>query len=150
MKLRREYQNLDLLLQGTQRENERCMAELERAKTREKLLEKELANLVGDNWQTNLGLSPGPAAVRSSHAPRMRRFGFQAETSEPVSPPIEGEVNPTGMQSAQLEHLENIRMLVLGMDQKLSSRADTLEKLVQRADSELVKVKQASVALQGS
>jgi hypothetical protein len=28
--LEKEYKNLDLLLQGTQRENERCMAELER------------------------------------------------------------------------------------------------------------------------
>jgi hypothetical protein len=28
--LEKEYKNLDLILQGTQRENERCMAELER------------------------------------------------------------------------------------------------------------------------
>lgn len=28
--LEKEYKNLDLLLQGTQRENERCMAELDR------------------------------------------------------------------------------------------------------------------------
>src|ERR1700733_5547928 len=28
--LQKEYKNLELLLQGTQRENERCMAELER------------------------------------------------------------------------------------------------------------------------
>lgn len=28
--LEKEYTNLDILLQGTQRENERCMAELER------------------------------------------------------------------------------------------------------------------------
>jgi hypothetical protein len=28
--LEREYKNLELLLTGTQRENERCMAELER------------------------------------------------------------------------------------------------------------------------
>ncbi len=28
--LEKEYTNLELLLQGTQRENERCMAELER------------------------------------------------------------------------------------------------------------------------
>jgi hypothetical protein len=28
--LEKEYRNLDLILQGTQRENERCMAELER------------------------------------------------------------------------------------------------------------------------
>lgn len=28
--LQKEYTNLDILLQGTQRENERCMAEMER------------------------------------------------------------------------------------------------------------------------
>jgi hypothetical protein len=28
--LEKEYKNLDLILQGTQRENERCMTELER------------------------------------------------------------------------------------------------------------------------
>jgi len=28
--IEKEYKNLELLLQGTQRENERCMAELER------------------------------------------------------------------------------------------------------------------------
>lgn len=28
--IEKEYKNLDLILQGTQRENERCMAELER------------------------------------------------------------------------------------------------------------------------
>ncbi len=28
--LKKEYTNLEILLQGTQRENERCMAELER------------------------------------------------------------------------------------------------------------------------
>jgi hypothetical protein len=28
--LEKEYKNLELLLQGTQRENERCMAEMER------------------------------------------------------------------------------------------------------------------------
>jgi len=69
--LEKEYKNLDLILQGTQRENERCMAELERfvccclwswllidlvhfarsARTREKMLERELAKLAGENWQ---------------------------------------------------------------------------------------------------
>ena len=65
--LQKEYTNLEILLQGTQRENERCMAELERcvarsvfatlvsrsirAKQREKTLEKELEKLMGVNWQ---------------------------------------------------------------------------------------------------
>ena len=69
--IEKEYRNLDLLLQGTQRENERCMAELERyflllsfflsppdfvpsAKAREKMLEREIAKLAGENWQVCL------------------------------------------------------------------------------------------------
>ncbi|KAG1795513.1 hypothetical protein EV424DRAFT_1334711 [Suillus variegatus] len=49
--LEKEYKNLDLILQGTQRENERCMAELDRVKTREKMLEQALAKFAGENWQ---------------------------------------------------------------------------------------------------
>ncbi|EJC98649.1 uncharacterized protein FOMMEDRAFT_149042 [Fomitiporia mediterranea MF3/22] len=56
--LEREYKNLELLLTGTQRENERCMAELERGKNREKILERELTKLAGENWQTSLNIPP--------------------------------------------------------------------------------------------
>jgi hypothetical protein len=65
--LEREYKNLEILLQGTNRENERAMIELERfvstpfclhfsdiiirSKDREKMLERELTKLVGENWQ---------------------------------------------------------------------------------------------------
>lgn len=68
--LQKEYTNLDILLQGTQRENERCMSELERCvarvrhpfrllsvrrgKVREKMLERELEKLAGANWQARL------------------------------------------------------------------------------------------------
>ena len=55
--LEKEYKNLDLILQGTQRENERCMAELERVRTRERSLEQALAKLAGENWQ--VGDPPG-------------------------------------------------------------------------------------------
>lgn len=71
--IEKEYKNLELLLQGTQRENERCMAELERyahthtsiicnrrswfyfsrARQREKVLEQALAKLAGENWQVS-------------------------------------------------------------------------------------------------
>ncbi|KAG1736490.1 hypothetical protein EDB19DRAFT_1720589, partial [Suillus lakei] len=53
-----EYKNLDLLLQGTQRENERYMVELDRVKTREKMLEQALAKFAGENWQTALDIAP--------------------------------------------------------------------------------------------
>ena len=54
LSLEKEYKNLDLILQGTQRENERCMAELERVRTRERLLEQALAKVAGENWQVGL------------------------------------------------------------------------------------------------
>ncbi|KAG1827838.1 hypothetical protein DFJ58DRAFT_641694, partial [Suillus subalutaceus] len=49
--LEKEHKNLDLILQGTQRQNERCMAELDRVKIREKMLEQALAKFAGQNWQ---------------------------------------------------------------------------------------------------
>jgi hypothetical protein len=70
-KIKAEYRNLDLLWQGTQRENERAMERLEQfvrlileinayvdflysAKIREKQLERKLTELLGENWQVNL------------------------------------------------------------------------------------------------
>jgi chaperonin cofactor prefoldin len=85
--LRKEYSNLELILQGTQRENERAMTELERlvspaivwkmvanslysvdrGRQREKVLERELEKLAGSNWQVR-ALST-PAHSREAHHP---------------------------------------------------------------------------------
>ena len=107
--LEREYKNLELLLSGTQRENERCMAELERAKSREKMLEKELARLAGENWQTSLGIpaantsasvagnaaaGPGPASSRSAFfrpADASLFFLPQAESTLAVNGVVPGD-----------------------------------------------------------
>jgi hypothetical protein len=52
--LEKEFQGLELLLHGTQRENEKAMAELERAKSREKLMERELKRFAGEDWEVGL------------------------------------------------------------------------------------------------
>lgn len=49
--LEKEFHSLELLLHGTQRENERAMAELDRVKSREKLMERELKRFAGDDWE---------------------------------------------------------------------------------------------------
>lgn len=49
--LEKEFHSLELLLDGTQRENERAMAELDRVKNREKLMERELRRFAGDDWE---------------------------------------------------------------------------------------------------
>ncbi|KAJ7793308.1 hypothetical protein B0H14DRAFT_3094031 [Mycena olivaceomarginata] len=50
-RVEKEYKSLGLLLDGTQRENDRCMSEIERGEAREEMLERELAKLAGENWQ---------------------------------------------------------------------------------------------------
>ncbi|KAJ3880535.1 hypothetical protein F5051DRAFT_399648 [Lentinula edodes] len=110
--LEREYKDLELLLEGTQRENERCMGEMERMKIREKMLERELARLAGDNWQSSLDISPFPPAAigtlgrssafhqRSNTAPTNTRVdsssissGRSASSSSPLNPSINANAN---------------------------------------------------------
>ncbi|KAH9926468.1 uncharacterized protein B0H18DRAFT_1006244 [Fomitopsis serialis] len=116
--LQKEYTNLDILLQGTQRENERCMTELERGKVREKMLERELEKLAGVNWQANLNIVPSTTpSVMPSRAPTDSRA-----------------VNATAQTT--LAHIEQVRMLILGMEQRLQSREDKLMKTIERAETE--------------
>ncbi|KAG6813725.1 hypothetical protein H0H92_008133 [Tricholoma furcatifolium] len=132
--LEREYKNLDLLLQGTQRENERCMAELERARTREKMLERELARLAGDNWQTTLDISPAPA-----------------QNSPTLSSPTLARRAPTASNNTESvdvsARVEQVRMLILGMEQRLQVREENLVKSIEKAESEEQRFKEQHKAL---
>ncbi|KAJ2917178.1 hypothetical protein MD484_g3240, partial [Candolleomyces efflorescens] len=96
--LQKEYKNLDLLLSGTQRENERCMAELERVKQREKLLERKLCDLVGEGWQSTLDIPPGNTSLLSgSTLQPLRSAGHQRSHTISSSP---GVTTLSGMYSA--------------------------------------------------
>ncbi|KAF8899459.1 hypothetical protein BD779DRAFT_1488950 [Infundibulicybe gibba] len=139
--LEKEYKNLELLLQGTQRENERCMSELDRAKTREKMLERELAKLAGDNWQSSLDIAPASTITSRIH----QRSNTLTTSSSPItSLPIPASasaseataLSPTEQQQATLAHIEQVRMLVLGMEQRLQTREEVLQKAVERAEGE--------------
>ncbi|EPQ60102.1 hypothetical protein GLOTRDRAFT_89713 [Gloeophyllum trabeum ATCC 11539] len=123
--LQKEYKNLDLLLQGTQRENERCMAELERGKNREKMLEKELEKLAGVNWQHTLNIPSSNAHTRpgsTSNAP--------VSTQPEKTAPSPAAVNET------MAHIEQVRLLILGMEQRLQVREEKLAKSIDKAQSE--------------
>ncbi|TDL26421.1 hypothetical protein BD410DRAFT_783477 [Rickenella mellea] len=155
--LEKEYKNLELLLQGTQRENERCMAELERGKNREKMLERELARLAGENWQTTLDIPPSSAStMRSgfgstfrnsptrdtiSPAPRSS-FERPSEPSDPKSNENTDSNEQSGNSAAAATteatraHLEQVRLLVLGMEQRLQTREEKLAQVIQRAETE--------------
>ncbi|KAG6877021.1 hypothetical protein C0992_011043 [Termitomyces sp. T32_za158] len=121
--LEKEYKNLDLLLQGTQRENERCMAELDRARKREKTLEQALARLAGENWQSSLDIAPAPYNTAASSSPSLSRR--QA--------PVVANSSENGDMSV---HLEQVRMLILGMEQRLQIREEKLMRTIENAESE--------------
>jgi len=124
--LQKEYTNLDILLQGTQRENERCMTELERGKVREKMLERELEKLAGVNWQANLNIVP-------STTPSVTTSRSEASTG-PSAPTDSRTVNTTA--ETTLAHIEQVRMLILGMEQRLQTREDKLMKTIECAETE--------------
>jgi len=128
--LEKEYKHLELLLQGTQRENERCMTDLERGKNREKMLEQALGKVAGENWQSSLDIAPSPMSARSAFNP-----GFQPSriTSSPDPSP-----NSISNETAQatLAHIEQVRLLILGMEQRMQAREQKLTKTVQKAEKE--------------
>ncbi|KAI0652576.1 hypothetical protein C8Q79DRAFT_897631 [Trametes meyenii] len=143
--LEKEYTNLEILLQGTQRENERCMSEIERGKAREKLLERELEKLVGANWQARCPIDCPSWANLELNAPTST---FHARASSLISPnktssspssstvPAKGAQAETATVDATMAYIEQVRMLILGMEQRLQSREGKLVKHIERAEAE--------------
>ncbi|KAG0706691.1 hypothetical protein DFH29DRAFT_798100 [Suillus ampliporus] len=137
--LEKEYKNLDLILQGTQRENERCMAELDRVKTREKMLEQALAKLAGENWQAALDIMPSSStfaaravmgSVFSRGTPTPQSGAPDSSNSAPVSQVA---------VEATLTQVEQIRLLVLGMEQRMQNREEKLAKTIEHAEAQEIK-----------
>ncbi|KAI0706178.1 hypothetical protein BC835DRAFT_1516556 [Cytidiella melzeri] len=138
--LRKEYTNLELLLQGTQRENERCMAELERAKAREKALECHLEKLAGPNWQDNLDImSPSNICIRSG----MKSPVHTRTNSVPQSANSPAATSSQADSEATKAYIEQVRLLVLGMDQRLQDREEKLMKTIEAAEGESTKFEEA-------
>ncbi|KAG2022381.1 hypothetical protein CC2G_000137 [Coprinopsis cinerea AmutBmut pab1-1] len=186
--LTKEYKNLDLLLQGTQRENERCMAELEKVKAREKLLEKKLCDLAGENWQSTLDIPPASGAMAigsrsgilghqrtgtalsgspiavstlsgmyshsragsgsSSSSPSAFTHPHQQHQQQDQSQSDDHAHDHTAdlstlqlqQQEALAQKLEQIKLLVLGMDQRLQTREGTLAKKLEVAEGNTKKL----------
>ncbi|KIJ66592.1 hypothetical protein HYDPIDRAFT_174631 [Hydnomerulius pinastri MD-312] len=135
--LEKEYKNLDLILQGTQRENERCMTELERVRTREKMLEQALAKLAGENWQSVLEINP-PSSTFAARAVMGSMFS-RATPPPPADPSDSAPAASQASVEATLAQMEQIRFLVLGMEQRMQEREDKLTKTIERAEAQEVK-----------
>ncbi|KAF7342167.1 hypothetical protein MVEN_01804500 [Mycena venus] len=152
-RLEKEYKSLDLLLDGTQRENERCMSEIERGKAREKMLERELAKLAGENWQSALDIAPASVPTMTGRSTMLHQRSNTLGTmpspvlshAQAAATPSAREEPPNSAQRQQLQidhqqatlaHIEQVRMLIMGMEQRLQTREEKLVKSVERAESE--------------
>ncbi|KAG2106998.1 uncharacterized protein F5147DRAFT_746112 [Suillus discolor] len=137
--LEKEYKNLDLILQGTQRENERCMAELDRVKTREKVLEQALAKFAGENWQSALDIAP-PSSTFAARSVMGSVFSRGTPTHQSGNPDLStsAPVSQAVVEST-LTQVEQIRLLVLGMEQRLQTREEKLAKTIGHAEAQEIK-----------
>ncbi|KAF9786906.1 hypothetical protein BJ322DRAFT_1052617 [Thelephora terrestris] len=139
--LQREYKNLDLLLQGTQRENERCMAELERSKMQVKHLEQALTDLAGPNWKNNIAI-PALSAGRLDSPTRPFSTAAHSKDRSSTSPSALTDANQqqTDEQKKSVEaaiaHIEQVKLMILGMDQRLETREAEVATNIKRAQVE--------------
>ncbi|KAG8941045.1 hypothetical protein FRC04_004824 [Tulasnella sp. 424] len=191
--LEREHQQLELLYHSTQRENQLCMADLEKGKRRERILEGELARLVGDNWMETLNLaaqlnpiattdprsspvmatrapvSATPASAGPGRRPSVVTRGLSMSShrgspsvatldygSRPDSPSslapsaLPQTSSEAGGQPSLTDHLEQIRSLILGMDQKLKLQDEKLQGMAVTAKAEEKKYEKLAASTNNS
>ncbi|KAF9654408.1 hypothetical protein BDM02DRAFT_149996 [Thelephora ganbajun] len=142
--LQREYKNLELLLQGTQRENERCMGELERSKMQVKHLEQALTDLAGPNWKNNIAIpalsagrldSPTRPASRSAHSrDRSSTSGLGAMNANSQNQQ-QSEQQKKSVE-ATIAYIEQVKLMILGIDQKLESKEAEVAAGIKHAQAE--------------
>ena len=138
---------------------------LNRAKIREKTLERELARIAGENWQVRLSLLPAAIPIhmitlqetleipplpssrlsmihqRSNTISSPLNIGRHAYSPSPSPRPDSRVMNqspdhPQPQQTLNLAQIEQVRMLILGMEQRLQVREEKLIKTVERAEDE--------------
>ncbi|THH27243.1 hypothetical protein EUX98_g6947 [Antrodiella citrinella] len=131
--LNKERTNLEILLDGTQRENAKTMAERDQAKARAKDLEAHLQKLAGPNWQEILGIPAAPAL--NNALPGMASTFFRPRSDS--TPPIHmGMAAPAPSSAEAQARIEQVRLLIMGMEQRLQTREDKLVKGIEKAEAE--------------
>ncbi|KAF8527408.1 hypothetical protein BU17DRAFT_39339 [Hysterangium stoloniferum] len=133
--LEKEFQGLELLLHGTQRENERAMAELERVKSREKLMERELKRFAGDDWEETLNIGGNFLSSTRPIGVTMSRIGV-GDASASSASAMERPHPSTSSAEATLAHMEQIRVMLMGMSERLQGGEERLQQAIERAEQE--------------
>ena len=135
---------------------------VDRCRQREKLLERELEKLAGSNWQVRALSLPAhsreanyPFALAplypilmqanleiasagiSSPLPSRTNTSLFSPPKQHVSPTLaDGNLNSKASVETTMAHVEQVRLLVLGMEERLRTREEKLVKTMEKADQE--------------
>ncbi|CAL1694765.1 unnamed protein product [Somion occarium] len=114
--LRKENKSNEILLQGTQKENIKCMSDMNRMNTQLQKYERQLEHLAGPNWRINLDLPN----MTSSH----EHTAVDDSQLDPASP------------EAAMAQVEKVRLLIIGMEERLQMREEKLLQNIKKAEAE--------------
>ncbi|KAL0952138.1 hypothetical protein HGRIS_008759 [Hohenbuehelia grisea] len=159
-KLEQDNKQLETMLIGSSRENERAMSEKTTALTRIKTLEGLLAKVAGPNWEQAMEVAPMTMPDPSSRAVGHQR---SATMSSPIHPSRFADISVLHRQSpepsaaiplsatdqqAALANIEQIRMLILGIEQRFEVREEKLVKTMETAQTEAKRFEGLSQAVE--
>lgn len=138
----------------------------DRSRQREKILERELVKLAGSNWQVRVLTTPyshwlteltlplpffciplcvlaqanleiAPAGISSPLPTRTATALFSPSMRHTASPtPVDGNLSSKAGAEATTSHVEQVRLLILGMEERLRTREEKLVKTIEKADQE--------------
>ena len=97
------------------------------------------------SFRTSHSQSPPPTSARSA---LHKKQNSQSRCSPLDDHALEGKEKEEGHRQAQIAHLEQIRLLILGMEQRLEVREEKLVKAVEQAENEGKKYEAAAAATQ--
>ncbi|KAF4584850.1 hypothetical protein EYR40_001666 [Pleurotus pulmonarius] len=140
--LTKDHQAVEMILESTQKDNADRMAEIECHSKREVRLERELSRFAGEQWEKMLGI---PTIQELMYGTKTSHFG-DAESASPVAratalPSGHGRQasrteHPAPTESRKQTRIEDLRSLILAMEQRQETRMGKLEQKIQEADAE--------------
>jgi hypothetical protein len=121
-----------------------------RLKEREKLLENELKAAVGVNWAERLEVKSSESGALISRSSPSRKGSLAVATTGDAPATVMSSA-PSGPSNAEtIAQLEKIRLLIIGMEERQSSREEHLSEIIAQAEKEGRRFQEASRVLAAS
>ncbi|KAK7695155.1 hypothetical protein QCA50_002345 [Cerrena zonata] len=137
--LRKDNQSNELLLDASQKENIKCMSDISRINDQLQKYERQLEHLAGPNWRINLDL-PAMTSVQNT----IMSSPIQGNTVIARRPagPVDGQLDPASPEAAMAQ-VEKVRLMILGMEERLQMREEKLIQNIKKAEAEGIKFEES-------